>query len=91
MQSYDSNPFILTLREFELASTYEFGLPITEDKQIALEFDLKGKGSTINGFYAWIRTLDLTKAVNAELNISLYEANSSIARTQSNLASNILE
>jgi len=87
LQNYDSGDFILTLREFELASTYGFDLPITKDKQVALEFDLKGKSSTVNGFSAWIRTLNLTKAVNAELNISLYEANTTISRTQLNLAS----
>ena len=83
--------FILTLREFELASTYGFDLPITDSKQVALEFDLKGKSSTINGFYAWIRTLNLTAAVNAELNVTLYEANATIERTQPNLASNNLK
>jgi len=91
LQKYDSPDFILTLTEFELASTYGFDLPITESKQVALEFDLKGESSTINGFYAWIRTLDLTEAVNAELNITLYEANATIERTQSNLASNNLK
>ena len=91
LQKYDSPDFILTLREFELASTYGFELPITESKQVALEFDLKGESSTINGFSAWIRTLNLTEAVNAELNISLYEANATIERTQSNLASNNLK
>ncbi len=90
-QGVASNDFILRLREFELASTYGFDIPITDSKQVALEFDLKGKKSTVNGFYAWIRTLNLTKAVNAELIISLYRANSTIARTQANLASNNLK
>ena len=91
LEKYDTPDFILTLKEFELASTYGFDLPITDNKQVALEFDLKGSSSTINGFYAWIRTLNLTEAVNAELNISLYEANATIERTQSNLASNNLK
>lgn len=91
LQKYDSTDFIFTLREFEMVSTYGFDLPITNSKQVALEFDLKGKSSTINGFYAWIRTLNLTKAVNTELNITLYEANATISRTQSNLALNNLE
>ncbi len=91
LQKYDSPDFIFTLRDFEMASTYGFDLPISESKQVALEFDLKGKSSTINGFYAWIRTLNLTKAVNAELNITLYEANATIPRTQLNLATNNLE
>jgi len=89
-QKYDTTSFILTLREFQLACIYGFDVPITENKQVALEFDLKGKNSTVNGFYAWIRTLDLTEAVNAELNISLYEANTTISRTPLNLASNNL-
>ncbi|MHA1487096.1 MAG: hypothetical protein ACTSSC_07970, partial [Promethearchaeota archaeon] len=75
LQKYDSTDFILTLREFELASTYGFDLPITDSKQVALEFDLKGESSSVNGFYAWIRTLNITQALNAELNITLYEAN----------------
>ena len=91
LQKYDTPDFILTLREFELATTYGFDLPITNSKPVALEFDLKGESSTINGFYAWIRTLDLTEAVNAELNITLYEANATIERTPLNLASNNLK
>ena len=91
LQKYDSTDFTFTLREFELASTYGFDVPITDSKHVALEFDLKGKDSSINGFYAWIRTLDLNQAVNAELNMSLYEANATIARTQVNLALNNLE
>ncbi|MHA1509992.1 MAG: hypothetical protein ACTSO6_14965, partial [Promethearchaeota archaeon] len=85
LQKYDSTDFILTLREFELASTYGFDLPISSSNQVALEFDLKGKSSSVNGFYAWIRTLNLTKALTAELNITLYEANATIARIESNL------
>ena len=91
LQKFDSTDFIFTLREFELASTYGFDLPITESKQVALEFDLRGESSTINGFYAWIRTNNLTEAVNAELNITLYEANATIQRTQANLALNNLK
>ena len=91
LQKYDSTDFILTLREFELASTYAFDLPITSSSQVALEFDLKGESSSVNGFYAWIRTLNLTEALNAELNITLYEANATIARTSSNLIAVNLE
>jgi len=81
----DTTDFVLTLEEFELASTYGFALPISSSNQVALEFDLKGESSSVNGFYAWIRTLNLTKALTAELNITLYEANATIARTESNL------
>jgi len=87
----DTTDFILTLEEFKLASTYGFDLPITDSNQVALEFDLKGKSSSVNGFYAWIRTLNLTQALNAELNITLYEANATIARTASNLIAENLE
>ncbi len=91
LQKYNSTDFILTLEEFELASTYGFDLPITSTNQVALEFDLKGESSSVNGFYAWIRTLNLTKALTAELNITLYEANATIARTPSNLIAENLE
>jgi len=91
LQKYNSTDFILTLEEFELASTYGFDLPITSTNQVALEFDLKGESSSVNGFYAWIRTLNLTKALTSELNITLYEANATIARTPSNLIAENLE
>ena len=89
--SIDTNDFILTLREFVLASTYGFDIPISSSNQVALEFDLKGKSSSVNGFYAWIRTLNLTQALTAELNITLYEANATIARTSANLIAENLE
>lgn len=88
---FDTTDFVLTLEEFELASTYGFDLPISSSNQVALEFDLKGESSSVNGFYAWIRTLNLTKALTAELNITLYEANTTIARTTSNLIAVNLE
>ncbi len=91
LQRFDSNDFVLSLREFKLDSTYVFDLPITNNEYVALEFDLKGKSSAVNGFYAWIRTLNLTKALTAELNISLYEANATIERTQANLRANNLK
>ncbi|MBY9014244.1 MAG: hypothetical protein KGD68_00990 [Candidatus Lokiarchaeota archaeon] len=91
LQRYDSTDFILTLEEFELASTYGFDLPITSSNQVALEFDLKGESSSVNGFYAWIRTLNLTQALNAELNITLYEANATIARSPAYLTEVNLE
>ena len=85
LNRFDTTEFVLTLEEFELVSTYGFDVPITSSNQVALEFDLKGKSSTVNGFYAWIRTLNLTQALNAELNITLYEANATIARIEANL------
>ncbi len=70
----------LYLHEFNMQSTYAIDLPITNTSYVALEFDLKGLNSTINGFYAWIRTLDLQEALNAELNISLFRANTTVIR-----------
>ena len=87
----DTTDFVLTLEEFELVSTYGFDLPISSSNQVALEFDLKGESTSVNGFYAWIRTLNLTAAATAELNITLYEANTTIARTTSNLIAVNLE
>jgi len=91
LQRFDSLDFVLRLREFKLDATYAFDLPISNSEYVALEFDLKGESSAVNGFYAWIRTLNLTEALTAELNITLYEANTTITRTQANLASNNLK
>ena len=91
LQRFDNTDYVLRLREFKLDATYAFDLPITNSEYVALEFDLKGESSAVNGFYAWIRTLDLTKALNAELNITLYEANATIERTQDNLRANNLK
>jgi len=81
----DQNPFIARIHEFDMESTYAFDLPITNQEYVALEFDLKGKKSTVNGFYAWIRTLNLTKAATTQLNITLYRANDTVVRTDDNL------
>ena len=91
LQRFDSTDYVFRLREFKLDATYAFDLPITNSEYIALEFDLKGESSAVNGFYAWIRTLNLTEALTAELNITLYEANTTIKRTQANLLSNNLK
>ncbi|MFW9772836.1 MAG: hypothetical protein ACFFEO_11830 [Candidatus Thorarchaeota archaeon] len=79
-----------TVRVTELVdyASYGFDLPITNDDYVALEFDLKGKRSTVNGFYAWIRTLDVSLATHSELNITLYEATDTIVRTQTILRTN---
>lgn len=91
LQRFDSNDFVLRLREFKLDATYAFDLPISSSEYVALEFDLKGESSAVNGFYAWIRTLNLTEALTAELNITLYEANTTITRTQTSLRTNNLK
>ena len=84
-ESDDQSWFNTKLYEFDLQSTYAFDLPITDQEYVALEFDLKGKLSTVNGFYAWIRTLNLTKASTSQLNITLYRSNSTVVRTDGNL------
>ncbi|MFX1377254.1 MAG: hypothetical protein ACFFA0_15735 [Promethearchaeota archaeon] len=83
----DLNPFTARLYEFDMKSTYAFDLPITDQNYVALEFDLKGEKSTVNGFSAWIRTLNLTKAATSQLNISIYRANDTVVRTDDNLRS----
>jgi hypothetical protein len=68
-----------------MESTYAFDLPITSQQYVALELDLKGEDSAVNGFYAWIRTLDLVQAATSELNITLYRSNITVVRTDNNL------
>ncbi|MFX0001611.1 MAG: hypothetical protein ACFE9Q_16445 [Candidatus Hodarchaeota archaeon] len=81
----DHTPFEAWLYNFNMNSTYAFDLPITNSTYVALEFDLLGKKSTVNGFYAWIRTLDLDEATTTKLNITLYRANTTIVRDDDNL------
>ena len=83
--------YIVYLAELDIFATYGFDLEITNNNYVALEFDLKGKKSTVNGFYAWIRTLNVSLAASAELNITLYEANATIVRTWSKLIANNLK
>ncbi len=86
-----STQYNVTVNEFKLPATYAFDLPINNQEYVALEFDLKGKSSTVNGFYAWIRVLDQTEALTTQLEISLYEANDTIRRTESQFLNKILE
>ena len=81
----DQSPFLAELNEYDMKSTYAFDLPITNSSYVALEMDLKGLNSTVNGFYAWIRTLDILEAANTHLNITLYRANDTVVRTDANL------
>ncbi|UCD01645.1 MAG: hypothetical protein JSV23_01070 [Promethearchaeota archaeon] len=81
----DTLEYNIMLREFDFQSTYAFDLPITNQNYVALEFDLLGLNTTVNGFYAWIRTLDLAKAATTQLNITLYRANRTVVRTDENL------
>ncbi|MHA1981136.1 MAG: hypothetical protein ACTSXN_08600 [Promethearchaeota archaeon] len=87
----DTQDYNVTIYELGEFSTYAFDIPITSSDHIALEFDLKGENSTVNGFYAWIRTLNLTEALSSELNITLYKANTTISRIQSNLVEDTIE
>lgn len=84
-ENYFHNPFNARLFEYDMRSLYAFDLPITDQEYVALEFDLKGKKTTVNGFYAWIRTLDLVEAATSQLNITLYRANTTVVRTDDNL------
>jgi len=80
----DATDFNITISKFNFTSIVGLTLPITNNS-LALDFDLRGLNSTINGCYVWIRTLNITKARNAYLNISLYIANGTMARTAENL------
>ena len=71
----------------ELESTYAFDIPITNKAYAALEFDLKGDKTAVNGFYAWVRTLNSSEAIKTELNITLYRADNTLRRTEGNLRS----
>ncbi|TFG24711.1 MAG: hypothetical protein EU533_01850, partial [Promethearchaeota archaeon] len=86
-----STDFDVALTYFDLNSIMVFELPINTNDHVALEFDLRGENSTVNGFYAWIRTLNVTKAQNTKLNITLYRANATIRRTLTQLVSDLIE
>ncbi|NVM35829.1 MAG: hypothetical protein HWN81_09550 [Candidatus Lokiarchaeota archaeon] len=77
--------FNVSLYEYDLQSTYAFDLPITNKSYVALEFDLKGLESAVNGLNIWIRTLNLTEAATTHFNITLYRANTTIDRTETYL------
>ncbi|MFX0008157.1 MAG: hypothetical protein ACFFA7_12475 [Promethearchaeota archaeon] len=81
----DHTQFYARINEFDMQSTYAFDLPITNQDYVALEFDLRGDSSRVNGFYAWIRTLDPVAAATTELNITLYRADRTVIRTPANL------
>jgi len=86
-----ASPYNVTVRQFKSPATYALDLPINNQEYVGLEFDLKGKSSTVNGFYAWIRILDQTEALTTQLEISLYEADDTLVRTESQFLSKILE
>ena len=82
LNNSDHTSFTARFSDFVMKSTYAFDLPITNTTYVALEFDLRGKNSSVNGFYAWIRTLNVSKAIDTQLNISLYRANSTLFRDE---------
>ncbi len=87
---YSSN-FNVILIEFDLKSALAFDVPITSEKYVALEFDLRGEGTKINGFFAWIRTINQMLADGGRLNVSLYRANDSIVRKETELQKNSIK
>ena len=86
-----SGEFELELYETSLQSVMGFELDISNTEYVALEFDLRGASTQVNGFHAWIRTLNQTAAVGETLNISLYKADGTMARTASNLRSELIK
>ena len=72
----------VSLYEFDWRSFRVLELNITNQNYIALEFQLLGLNSTVNGFYAWIRTLDKNLAQNTNLTITLCRANDTISESQ---------
>ncbi len=81
-QNTTVSKFNVTLKKFAQKAIMVYELPINSYNHTALEFDLRGLNSTVNGFYAWIRTLNATKARNVKLNITLYRATGTISRDQ---------
>jgi len=77
----DIEDYNLSLYEFDVSASSVFELSITNQSNVALEFDLRGN-ATVNGFQAWIRALNLSAALNSNLTISLYRANSTVLRSQ---------
>ncbi|MCK4280485.1 MAG: hypothetical protein KAX10_00090 [Candidatus Lokiarchaeota archaeon] len=73
--------FNLSFYEFEASASSAFGLSITNETYVALEFDLRGN-ATIYGFQTWIRALNLSAALNSNLTISLLRANDTVLRSQ---------
>jgi len=60
--------------EDDSAPNRNFNLSISSDRLIGLEFDIRGNNTIINGFYAWISTVNATLAENTSLNISIYKS-----------------
>ncbi len=83
--SHSSLNFKVDLNEYMLYSVMGLELPISTDEYVALEFDLRGEASQVNGFHVWIRTLNLSDAAGKFLNITLYRANQAFARTTTSL------
>jgi len=89
IERFTIDAYSITLKTFNEFSTYGFDIPITNTNYVALEFDLKGTQSSVNGFYAWIRTLNLTRAVTAELNVTLYGSDRTIPRSDDEVQNDV--
>ncbi|MGV9202644.1 MAG: hypothetical protein ACOC44_01315 [Promethearchaeia archaeon] len=81
----DQAEFNATLYNYYMSAIKVFELPIRNESHVALEFDLKGLETTVNGFYAWIRTLNVSEAQNTQLNITVCRANKTIDRDENTL------
>ena len=79
---FGDKDFNVSLYEFNWRSFRVLELNITNQNYVALEFQLLGLNSTVNGFYAWIRTLDKDLAQNSNLTITLCRANDTISEGQ---------
>ncbi len=69
-----TSDYEIELYEFTFNATYAFEIPIDINEPIALEFDIRGNNTIVNGFYAWIRTIDIPLAATTELKISIYKS-----------------
>ncbi|TFG07316.1 MAG: hypothetical protein EU539_05285 [Promethearchaeota archaeon] len=72
----DNNGLDVDLVNFDFQAVSVVEVPISNDNWVALEFDLRGKESNVNGFNIWIRSLNFTETqkLTSELNITIYRA-----------------
>ncbi len=69
----------VTVKDIEIAAVINNEVSISADNSVALEFDIKGE-ATIHGFYAWIRSFNITHPENDELTLQLVPANDSFSQ-----------
>ena len=68
----------ISLHEFSVNATYAFQADLDYQYPLALELDIRGNNTLLNGFYAWIRTVNYSAAETTELNITLYKSNKKV-------------